>query len=141
MRMVENANVSVAKIILVYNADFSLLGGLQYLKGTLSTGNEPCALCTITHNAIFEKSAWKACKSGMGIEVAALYRNQLTPQLEKEVAGEYPAVLIELSNGKILKILGREILESCAGEPQALVSHLQAAAKHHLVIDVKTRSL
>ncbi|MDJ0702490.1 MAG: hypothetical protein QNJ46_04340 [Leptolyngbyaceae cyanobacterium MO_188.B28] len=129
--MVENAKASVTRIILVYDAELSLLGSLQYLKETLSTGNEPCSLCAITHNAIFEKPAWKAGKFDIGIEINALYRNQLTPEMENEVAGDYPAVMIELSDGKILKILGREMLESCAGDPQAFVSQLQAAVSNH----------
>ena len=41
MCMVENTKVSVTQVILVYNADFSLLGGVQYPKETLSTGKEP----------------------------------------------------------------------------------------------------
>lgn len=113
----------VESIILVYNADWSLRGAVDYLVDRLR-GTEDCALCEITHRFVFEKSQWNSCTAELGVPVEVLYRNKLDKDLEEVIQGDFPAVLARTKRGYI-KLLGRAALESCAGDPQKLFAQLQ----------------
>ncbi len=109
-------------IVLVYNADWSLRGGAEYLL-ELVRGSESCALCDITHKTVFTKPQWKACSADLGAPVELLYRNQLDRELKEIIQDDYPAVVARMRQGYV-KLLGREELEACDGEPQKLFSDL-----------------
>ena len=114
---------TVESIVLVYNADWSLRGGVEYL-GELLRGTNSCALCDITHTTVFEKSRWKSCSANLGVPVEVLYRNQLDAGLTEAVNGDYPAVLARTDQGYV-KLLGRAQLESCDKDPEKLFDLLQ----------------
>jgi hypothetical protein len=114
---------TVSEIILIYNADWSIAGAVEYLAETLR-GTDSCALCEITHNAVSEKRDWKSCKAKLGVDVRGLYRNQLTPELSA-AARSFPCVLVAVDGG-YQSLLDRKQLETCKGDPQVLLELLRS---------------
>lgn len=119
IKPVENLNITIDELLLVYNAEFSLSGGMEYLLEFASTGKEPCVLCSITHSGVLEKQEWKNCKMNLGISVRPLYLNQLDEKLRQVVDGDTPCILAR-SGENISKLLGSKEIESCKGNPEKL---------------------
>jgi hypothetical protein len=115
----------VSEIVLVYNADWSIPGAMQYLVDTLRD-TDSCALCEITHRTLGEKHDWKACKLSLGVAVRGLYRNQLTPELAA-AARSYPCVLVAV-HGQYQTLLARADLETCKEDPKALLNLIRSEA-------------
>lgn len=118
-----NDATDIEAIILVYNADWGLRGGVDYLLDLLR-GTDECALCDITHRTVFEKADWKSCRGQLGVPVEVRYRNQLDKELAAVVQGDFPAVLARTKDGYV-KLLGRAALEDCAADPKVFFERLQ----------------
>lgn len=117
--------MQIKEILLVWNADAGLRGHLHYALQKLG-GTDECSLCEITHGAITEKSAWKDHKRNFGMPVASVYRNRLTADQTRVVAGEFPCVLARTSEG-LQKALGHADIDACKGDLETFVNRLRAA--------------
>jgi hypothetical protein len=126
--MAETTN-QIQSLILVYNADWSLLGGLQYV-GEMLRGANACALCDITHNTLTEKREWRSCKAEIGVPVKALYRNQIRGALKDALKGAFPAVVAKTAHGFTL-LLDRRNLEACKGDVRLLYDKVKESAAEH----------
>lgn len=91
----------VKRLVLIYNADWSLLGGLKYAAHRLKTGEDPCALCELTYDGVSENTAWKSCRLEFGVPVDALYKNKVTDAMAEAAGRQYPCVLAETDAGFI----------------------------------------
>src|SRR5690606_10997127 len=91
----------VKRLVLIYNADWSLLGGLKYAAHRLKTGEDPCALCELTYDGVSENKAWKSCRLEFGVPVDALYKNKVTDAMAEAAGQQYPCVLAETDAGFI----------------------------------------
>jgi hypothetical protein len=121
--MTETATLQA--IVLAYNADWSLRGGLQYLRDTVK-GDEPCELCRITYGGVFKKGEWKACEKDIRAPVREVYKNQASPELEAALSGSYPAVLAETDQGYRLLVSAKE-MDAFDGQPAALYKRMVEA--------------
>ncbi len=111
-------------IILVFNADWSIAGGLRYLRDRVR-GDEPCELCRITYGGLTKKDSWKTCEKDIRAPVEELYKNQLTPEIAAAIDGVFPAVLARTDQGPVRLIAGAE-LDALDGDPQRLYERLLA---------------
>jgi hypothetical protein len=118
---------SIHELVLVYNADWSIPGAVEYVADMLR-GNDNCALCAITHNTVTEKSEWKACKARLPVSVRGLYRNQLSPELARAAAGSFPCVLVRVDGG-YERLVERATLERCKGDPSELMKAIDSEAE------------
>ncbi len=104
--------MQVRKLILVYNADWSVLGGLQYAAHRLKTGEDPCALCELTYDGVQENKDWRQCKLSFGVPVEGVYRNKLSAAMERACAGHFPCVLAQTEH-QFFRVLGEESFRAC----------------------------
>ncbi len=102
----------IERLILVYNADWSLRGGLQYAAQRLRGDQDPCALCEITYEGLTENKAWKNCRLRYGLRVDGVYRNQLDAQMAAATEGQHPCVLARIE-GKYVRVVESSALETC----------------------------
>ena len=118
----------VRAFLLVYNADWSVRGGLEYLAERLR-GSEPCELCRITYgDSVRKRGAWRQCERALIAPVREVYRNQAAPEVAAACDGRYPAVLAETDQG-VLLLVGAEAMLALDGSPQRLHEAVQAAAE------------
>lgn len=108
------------KLILIYNGDMSLKGGLEYVGQLLRKAPSECALCDITHHTVREKGEWQQCRVDLGLPIETHYRNKLSATLQP-FADQLPCVLVETSDG-IQMLLDRDVLATCQGEVAKLES-------------------
>jgi hypothetical protein len=90
---------TVKRLVLIYNADWSLLGGLKYAAHRLKTGEDPCALCALTYDGVSENKAWKSCRLEFGVPVDAVYKNKVSDAMAAAAGHNYPCVLAETESG------------------------------------------
>lgn len=108
-----SAPENIERIYFVWNADFSLKGGIQALSDVLQQQHS-CTLCDIAYHRITQKSGWKAYKKSLGIPYQEPCRNQLNSALIEAAHGKFPAVLAKTSTGAIV-LLDSESIDSCDG--------------------------
>lgn len=112
---------SITRITFVWNADFSLSGGLRALKEVVA-GVHNCTLCAIAYHRVSQTSEWKDYKRRLASELKAEIRepcrNQLSDAEAAAAAGDYPAVLIHTSDG-VHKVLGSREIDACRGDVAA----------------------
>ncbi len=85
-------------IVLAFNAEWSLGGGLAYLAETVR-GHEPCELCRITYGGVTKKGEWKKCEKDIRAPVREVYRNQVDGALAEAIGERFPMVLAETDSG------------------------------------------
>lgn len=115
-------------VLLVFNADWSVAGGLTYLKDRIS-GTEPCELCAITYSGLSKKGEWKRCEKDIRAPVKEMYRNQLDGALKALLADGFPAVVAETDAGYEL-LIGPAALKAFERDPVQLHQALLAAIEH-----------
>jgi hypothetical protein len=127
--------VKVARLLLVYNADWSLMGGLRYASERIRTGRDPCALCDLTYDGLTENEQWKQCRLELGVPVEGVYRNHLDPPMRAASGGEYPCVLAEVDGGYV-RLLSPNAFETCTAKTgEARVECLHAVLTDALAND------
>jgi hypothetical protein len=104
----------------VYHAEGSLLGELRYLVGS-RIGRAHCGLCDITHGALREKPAWREARDRMGVPFRAVHLDERTPEERAASEGRTPCVLAHDDDGTVRVLVGRDELEACEGDPEALI--------------------
>ncbi|KAK5270967.1 hypothetical protein LTR96_004245 [Exophiala xenobiotica] len=93
-------STSGSTIYILYNANASLLGKLNYVcrKITAPSDSSPCAACDLTHGGLHldESAAWTKTKSRIHADVKQLHRDELTPDIREYIKAnsiKYPVVL------------------------------------------------
>lgn len=119
----------VRRLVGVYDADHTLRGELAYWIGA-RLGRAHCALCDITHGLLREKDEWKTCRIGLPVPFDTLHRDDQPDAVRTALAGTYPAVLAEMADGGLVVLLGPAELDACGGEPDRLVTAIEAAVEH-----------
>lgn len=117
--------MQIEEVILVWNADAGFLGHLGYTFQKLR-GHDECPLCDLTHGSLTEKPEWKACKRDLGVPIEAVYRNRLSREQTRVVDGDFPCVIAR-TPATLVKLMGREAIDSCAGDLGLFVERLRAA--------------
>ena len=123
--------VQLQSIILCYNADWSLKGGLEYLRETIK-GDEPCELCRITYGGLTKKGSWKKCEKEIKAPVEERYKNKLEPELAEALAGRFPAVVARTDAGYRVLIVEEE-MNAMGGDPLKLYEALVAALEREAI--------
>ena len=117
------------RLVGVYHADGSLSGELRYVVGKV-LGRAHCALCDITHGSLREKAAWRECRDALPVPFETVHLDERSPEVRAATDGLTPCVVAETDDGLVV-VLGSEALDACAGDPEAMVSALDAALAAH----------
>lgn len=121
--------MKIQRITFIWNADFSVAGGIRALKEVVD-GEHTCTLCEIAYHRVTQTSEWKAYRKELADRYSADMRQPCRNQLSKaecEAVGEdYPAVLAYHGN-QIVKLLGSAEIDSCDGDFNAFRNKLDAA--------------
>jgi len=125
---------TIERIAFVWNADFSLSGGVRALK-ELVDGHHSCTLCAIAYHRITQTAEWKTYKQELakrlGAEIRQPCRNQLTAAELKFAAEDFPTVLAHTSVG-IVKLLSATEINACNGEFAAFRAKLDERLQQFL---------
>ncbi|MDD9891984.1 MAG: hypothetical protein OXT49_00540 [Gammaproteobacteria bacterium] len=106
--------LEIEKLVFVWNADFSVAGGIRALK-EVASGEHSCTLCEIAYHRVTQTSEWKAYKKSLGIEVREPCRNQLKADQLAAAGGDFPCVLAHTEAG-VHKLLGAKEIDACEGD-------------------------
>lgn len=106
--------MNIQRIVFVWNADFSVMGGLRALSEVVNKEHS-CSLCEIAYHRITQTTQWKTYKKELGIEIREPCRNQLKRSEREAANNDYPAVLAHTSNG-VVKLLGGYEIDGCDGD-------------------------
>ncbi|HSW11459.1 MAG TPA: hypothetical protein VLI06_01390 [Solimonas sp.] len=119
----------IKRISFVWNADFSIAGGIRALKEVVS-GHHSCTLCEIAYHRVTQTGDWKAYKKELierlGADISEPCRNQLGKAERAAAAGDFPAVLVRSGAG-VRKLLGSTDINGCNGDFAAFRKKLDAA--------------
>lgn len=105
--------IKIERIYFVWNADFSLKGGIRALSDVLQQQHS-CSLCEIAYHTITQKSGWKAYKKSLGVPCQEPCRNQLNRALVAAAGGKFPAVLAKTTDNAVV-LLNNDDIDSCDG--------------------------
>lgn len=102
----------------VWNADFSVSGGVNALKEVIS-GEHSCSLCAIAYHRIRQTNDWKRYKRELEkayrCTIREPCRNQLSTSEAEYIGGIYPTVLAITDEGMRILLAGEDI-ENCDGD-------------------------
>jgi len=128
-------SASDSTIYILYNANASLLGKLNYAcrKITASSDSSPCAACDLTHGGLHldESSAWTKTKARIHADVKQLHRDELTPDLRdyiKTNSIKYPVVLGKSPQSPLKVLLDSSTLSKVSADHSAFLSLLSKQA-------------
>ena len=126
------------QLIIIYNADASIRGKLNYAYRKLSSStatNPVCAACDITHGGLSLKEVpgWTAAKrdiEGRGLEVVQWHRDEIEPAVKEWIQEHdvrYPAVLLRgpRSKDETRVMADSQELAKCTGDATQLVKLLE----------------
>jgi hypothetical protein len=109
----------------VYHAEGTLRGEIAYTVGKL-LGRAHCALCDITHGAVRRKREFDACAAGLPVPFDLVHLDERDADVAAASGGDTPCVLARTDDG-VVRLVEPDVLESCAGDPVALVAAIEAA--------------
>ena len=130
------ADGGFARLLVVYDADGSLVGEVSYIVGH-ALGLRECAACDITHRPFslagkpadgsWEKPEWRAFKKRLPMPVEQLHRDELSEKRKESLFGrqratKLPLVAGERNDGSISVIVTADQLSACHGKVSALES-------------------
>ena len=115
----------LVRLIGVYDADGSLTGELSYFLRA-RVGLAHCALCDITHGRVRERAEWRSCRDRLPAPFVTFHRDD-QPAAVRALGLRLPAVVAETADGQLVEVASADALEACAGDPERLVAHIQAA--------------
>ncbi|KAI9696217.1 MAG: hypothetical protein M1836_005770 [Candelina mexicana] len=136
-----------AIIYILYNADASAMGKIQYAyrKLTAPPDESPCAACDLTHNGLrlTETKEWSNAKSRIGAEVKQLHKDEADRQIVdfvKTQGIEYPLVLGRPSAGEDLRVLmtAQDLAASCKDHESFLSMLARKSAENDVKVDIKS---
>ena len=112
----------MTRIVGVYNADGSVLGELKFTMGKI-TGRSDCGLCDLTHGwNPFGKLSWRIACSASSVEIELVHRDEITSG-QNEVAGDLPAVIIQLGE-TWMKLMSAEDISSFKGNSSGFLAEI-----------------
>lgn len=128
------------QIIIIYNADSTIRGKINYVYRKISSSSEEnpaCAACDLTHGGLSLKEVpgWVKTKQEIeskGYEVIQWHRDEIKPDVKdwvKENTVRYPVVLSreKPDASKDLRVVADSSeLASCAGDATKLVEILKS---------------
>ncbi len=117
---------TVERLYVVYNADSDLWSLLVDVARKLA-GRDECPLCTLTHGATGERTAWKACKQALRVPVDAVHRDELTDEL-RQLGAELPFVAVRVG-GRPELLLDRAAIAGLRTEELERALRERAAAR------------
>ncbi|MBI5197794.1 MAG: hypothetical protein HZA19_04205 [Nitrospirae bacterium] len=104
----------VERLLFIFDANSGKFGAfvdstkkLLMLKG--------CALCTITHGILGEKTEWKECKEELGLPIDYLHRDEVNGRLKSLTDGKLPCIVAQLGDENYNFLIGPDVLERCQG--------------------------
>ena len=119
----------ISRVVFVWNADFSIAGGLNAIKEVVS-GHHTCTLCEIAYHRVTQTKEWTNYKRELASKLSAKIRQPCRNQLsKKELAaakGDFPTILGYTKTG-IVKLVGSSDIDSCNGDFNCLEAKLNAA--------------
>ena len=125
--------VAVDRLFVVYNADSDWWSLLVDVARKLA-GRDECPLCTLTHGATGERSAWRECKQSLGVPVEAVHRDELTAPL-RALSAKLPFVAVEAA-GELRVLLDQAGVAALDGDFRALEARLRERARSlHLTFE------
>jgi len=110
----------VTQLIGVYDADSTLWGEVSYWVGA-RVGLRHCSLCDITHSLFAEKSKWKECRDGLGVDFVTFHRNDQPDDVRQCINGWYPAVVARSESGEMTMFMNADEIAACGESPQQFV--------------------
>ncbi|GAB7360237.1 hypothetical protein MBLNU230_g7997t1 [Neophaeotheca triangularis] len=127
--------VTRGDLIIIYNADSSLRGKLNYAyrKLSSSTPEDPaCAACDITHGGLSLKEVpnWSKTKSSIetqGWNVLQWHRDEVEPHVKswiQEQGLRYPTVVARREDATLEQVADTAELADCAGDASKLTGIL-----------------
>ena len=142
-----------ARLLVVYDADGSLIGEVSYIVGH-ALGLRECAACDITHQPFslrgkpeggWEKKDWRDAKERLGLPVVQLHRDELDGTRAATLLGSgrgaggrmraavaLPVVAGEREDGGVDVLVTAAELHECKGEVAALESKIRTALDEKL---------
>lgn len=142
-----------ARLLVVYDADGSLIGEVSYIVGH-ALGLRECAACDITHQPFslrgkpeggWEKKDWRDAKERLGLPVVQLHRDELDGTRAVALLGSgrdaggrmrapvaLPVVAGEREGGGVDVLVTAAELHECKGEVAALEAKIMAALEEKL---------
>jgi len=89
------------KILFIYNADSGKVNSLfDIAHKVVSPSTYKCSLCSLTHDALSEKSEWKKFKNTSRHDLQFLHKDEFEAQYPARY--EYPVVLDVTDEAKVL---------------------------------------
>ncbi len=89
------------KILFIYNADSGKLNSLfDIAHKVISPSTYKCSLCSLTHNALNEKSEWANFKKSSKHNLQFLHKDEFEAQYSTKF--EYPVILDITEEMKVL---------------------------------------
>ena len=123
------ATTQIKRITFVWNADFSIAGGIRALQEVVE-GEHSCTLCEIAYHRVTQTKEWKSYKKSLaksyGAEIRQPCKNQLSKQERLITEKDFPAVLAHTNNG-VVKLLGGNAIDNCNGDFNQFKSKLDEA--------------
>ncbi len=116
--------MQIQRLMFIYDADRGFVGHLKYALRLLA--GDHCGLCDITHGGLSEKGSWQRCKVDLEVPSDTIYRDEMSEEVAAVVAGDLPTVVAQ-TDGGLVKLFGRDVLDACAGDVEALKERLDQA--------------
>lgn len=124
---------NIRRVVFVWNADFSIAGGLNAIKEVVS-GHHTCTLCDIAYHRVTQTKEWTNYKKELARRLSAQIRqpcrNQLSQQELAVAAGDFPTILAHTKTG-VIKLINRDEIDGCSGDFNCLKIKLDAAIAAH----------
>ena len=87
-------------------------------------GVRHCSLCDITHSLFAEKSKWKECRDGLGVDFVTFHRNDQPDDVRQCINGRYPAVVARSEAGEVAMFMNAEQIAACGASPQQFAAEI-----------------
>ena len=121
------AKKKIERLIFVFDASSGKLGAWvdSAKKALMMKG---CALCTITHGILGEKSEWQDCKTQIGVPIDYYHRDDMPSPVAAVASKLLPCVVAVVEGGDYQLLVGPDVLERCKGSVADLKSRLYIRA-------------
>lgn len=120
---------TIRRLAFVWNADFSVAGGVHALR-ELWEGHHSCTLCAIAYHRVTQTDGWKAYMDDLAgrlsAEIRQPCRNQLSAEECAAAGDDFPAVLAHTPTA-VIKLLGGATIDECHGQLEPFRARLDAA--------------
>jgi hypothetical protein len=121
--------MTLEALVGVYDADGSRMGEVAYWIGA-RLGRRHCALCDITHGAVWERRDWRQCAEALPVPFETHHRDDQPADIRVAAGDQAPVVVARTARGPVL-LLGPADLVACDGSAEALVARIEEALGDH----------